>query len=182
MIDKQRQIGDLLRGADREIKNANLDLAMAYIHRIVELEIKNVYAKAYKERILSLLEAQGMTRLQAEQKAASIVPADLPVTKVEEGKPAAPPPPAIPVVKQSAAPAAQAAAAPVPAPARAPQLKPAAAAAVQKLKRSPAAVEAYRSMLLEIWRDGSINPEEQSRIDSMRDTFAITVDLVSDCH
>jgi len=174
MIDKQRQIGDLLRGADREIKNANLDLAMAYIHRIVELEIKNVYAKAYKERILSLLEAQGMTRLQAEQKAASIVPADLPVTKVEEGKPAAPPPPAIPVVKQSAAPAAQAAAAPVPAPARAPQLKPAAAAAVQKLKRSPAAVEAYRSMLLEIWRDGSINPEEQSRIDSMRDTFAIT--------
>lgn len=29
-------------------------------------------------------------------------------------------------------------------------------------------------MLMEIWKDGSVTPDEQTRIDSMRETFAIT--------
>lgn len=179
MIEKQRHIGDLLRAADREIKNSNLDLAMAYIHKIFELEVKNVYAKAYRERIISLMESQGMSRIQAEQKAASIVAADLPVAKTEEQKPAITPVVTVqPAVPQPSTKPAVLQPLPV-------QQKPAAivlqqpkpsAAPVQKIKRSAASTEAYRTLLLEIWKDGTINPEEQTRIDSMRDTFAISVE------
>ena len=39
---------------------------------------------------------------------------------------------------------------------------------------SPAALEAYRTLLTEIWSDGNVSNEEQSQIDSMKETFAIT--------
>jgi CheY-like chemotaxis protein len=176
MTDKQRHIGDLLRAADREIKNANLDLAMAYIHRIFELEMKNVYAKAYRERIVSLMEAQGMSRQQAEQKASSIVAAELPVAKTEEAAPPAPAPAAaVPVINQPPVPSPQPAVAQsVPAQPVRQRPAPQSAPNVLKVKRSSTATDAYRSMLLEIWKDGTISPEEQTRIDSMQDTFSIT--------
>jgi CheY-like chemotaxis protein len=179
MIEKQRHIGDLLRAADREIKNANLELAMAYILRIFELEVKNVYAKAYRERIISLMEAQGMTRAEAEQKASLIVSEDLPVVKQEEPKPAPPAPAVQPAPIPAPAPAPKPAAVTAPPAQAAPVQKSAPrppAAPSQKIQRSAAASDAYRTLLMEIWKDGSISPEEQTRVDSMRDTFAITAD------
>lgn len=185
-MEKQRHIGDLLRAADREIKNGNLELAMAHIRRIFELELKNIYAKAYHERIVSLMEAQGLTRLQAEQKAISIAPKDLsPVSEAPPAPVPAAPAPAAPAPKTQpqAAPqapaAAQRPAVPTPAPSRpsappVPSRVPPAPAPIQKIQRSAVASEAYRSLLMEIWKDGSIAPDEQQRIDAMRETFAIT--------
>jgi CheY-like chemotaxis protein len=186
MMEKQRHIGDLLRAADREIKNGNLELAMAHIRRIFELEVKNIYAKAYNERIVSLMEAQGLTRLQAEQKALSITPKDLPSTAETPPAPVPPPTPAAAPAPKSM-PAAQRQAAPTQTPAPAPsrpsappvpsRVPPASAPApVQKIQRSAVAAEAYRSLLMEIWKDGAIAPDEQQRIDAMRETFAITTE------
>lgn len=192
-----KQISDHLRTADKEIKAGNLDAAMGYINRIFELEQKNVYARAYKERIISLFEAQGLSRIDAEQRALrAVIPAPPPPTAGPETPPvavpvpppapkpvpppvrtAAPVPPPAPVpapqapAKQSAPPAPQksvpASSAPV-TPAVAPKLSP--------IRRSPVAAEAYKSLLMEIWKDGLISNDEQSRVDSMRDTFAIAQD------
>lgn len=178
-MEKQRHIGDLLRAADREIKNNNLEQAMGHIRRIFELEVKNIYAKAYHERIISLMEARGLTRIQAEQKAASILPADLNTAPAGTAPMAVPPavqnaPPAPPVQK-APAPAPPKPPAP-PAPSRPPSPPASAAPSVQPIKRSAVSSEAYRSLLLEIWKDGAISSEEQTRIDAMRETFAITAE------
>ncbi|MFA6456408.1 MAG: response regulator [Bacteroidota bacterium] len=195
MTEKQRHISDLLRSADREIKNGNLELAMAYILTIHELEVKNVYAKAYRERIISLFEAQGITRADAERKAALIKPMDLQSPKAEELK--SPPPEPLkqeppkyeppkqelPKVEQKRvgptvppAPSAIPVAQTPPVAPSVPKPAPPVSAPLHKIKRTAAAAEAYRSLLLEIWKDGAISPEEQTRIDSMQDTFAITPD------
>ncbi len=181
MMDKQRHIGDLLRAADREIKNNNLELAMGHIRRIFELELKNIYAKAYHERIISLMEGRGLTRIQAEQKAASILPVDL--NAAPESAPPVAVPPAVQHAPPAPAPPAQRAPAPVPpkpaaspAPSRPPVSTATAAPSVQPIKRSAVSSEAYRTLLLDIWKDGAIAPEEQQRIDAMRETFAITAE------
>lgn len=186
MNDKQKMLSDLLRSADKEIKNARYEDAMRYINKIVELDTKNVYAKAYKERIISLMEAQGIPRQEAERIASEAKLQDVPKPVVEEKpivkkeEPVVPPLPPVPP-KQEPVPQPKVEipmppkqeAVPVP-----PQTKKIPVQAPQKgqqtIKRTAAAQEAYRSLLMEIWKDGSITDEEQSRIDSMRETFAIT--------
>jgi CheY-like chemotaxis protein len=174
-----KTVGDHLRMADKEIKNGNLENAMGYINRVFQMEQKSVYAKAYRERIISLMEAQGMSRIDAEQRAyrATVIETTVP-------------PPAESIAVQ---PAVTQQSAPKPAPA--PETKPAPAASeINKvsaapspatktptgkfapIRRSVAASEAYKSLLMEIWKDGSVSTEEQSRIDSMRETFAITTE------
>lgn len=182
MNNKQLSIGEYLRNADKEIKGGKLTEAMCYINQIYDLDHNNIYAKAYKERIISLMEAQGTPRQEAERIAAE---SKFPPKPAE---PAATPPkeripevhtPEKPTVKAPSAPREQskrppaapaekiaATAPPVPTP---PVVRPV-------IKRTAAAAEAYRSLLLEIWKDGSISAEEQQRIDSMRETFAISVE------
>jgi CheY-like chemotaxis protein len=43
-------------------------------------------------------------------------------------------------------------------------------------KISDAVLEAYKTLLNEIWKDGSITPREQERVDTMREFFAISRD------
>ncbi len=201
-MSAQKNISDYLRMADKEIKNAQLEKAMGFINRIFALEQKNVYAKAYKERIISLMEAQGMSRADAEHKAAAATYVDEPAAEVKPVPPAAPaaePPPA--AVKERPVTAAP----PRPAPATFPPPPPkrpdpiiapipipdideikkqivpntpatTIAGGVHQIRRSAAASEAYRTLLLEIWKDGAISADEQTRIDSMRETFAISPD------
>lgn len=183
MVEKQRHIGDMLRAADREIKNDNLELALAYIKRIFELEVKNVYAKAYYERITSLFEAKGLSRIDAEQKAIGIQAKELKAQTSEPPK-ASPIAPASQKVVEKKTPPEKTQ--PVNTtqpdsqnkPPETPKAKPWATSSLQvnQIKRSAAASDAYRTLLLEIWKDGSIDPEEQSSVDSMRETFAITVE------
>lgn len=182
MINQQRHMGDLLRYADKEIKNANLDLAMAYIKKVYEIEPKNVYAKAYRERIISLYEAQGMARKDAELKVTNIQSADIPATSVENNTSSV----------QQVTPPVQKKLEPVPVvpppvqtekkqePKIVQQVQQAQTKKIeqkiQTIQRSAAASEAYRTLLMDIWKDGAISADEQQRIDSMRDTFAITLE------
>lgn len=173
-----KTVGDHLRMADKEIKNGNLENAMGYINRVFQMEQKSVYAKAYRERIISLMEAQGMSRIDAEQRAyrATVIETPAPAPAESTPAPAAPPPIAsktAPAQESKPAPAAPEAkkttSVPAP-PAKTPAGK------FTPIRRSAAASEAYRSLLMEIWKDGSVSTEEQSRIDSMRETFAISTE------
>ena len=178
MNDLQKNISDLLRLADKEIKNENLVQAMAYINKIFSIEQKNVYAKAYRERIISLMEAKGISRIDAEQRAFEAkfieqIPEqtkDIPKQKEEE------PHTATPIIEQ------------IPSIDTVPtkwkwvaqeehvnnkstiQNKP------HLIKRSIVASEAYKTLMMEIWSDGAITSDEQARVESMRETFAITQD------
>ncbi len=188
MNDNQKKLSDLLRSADKEIKNAKYEDAMRYINKIVELDAKNVYAKAYKERIISLMEAQGISRQEAERIAIEAklvetpkpVVAEKPTEKKQE--PAPPPAPqAVPKLEPVPQQKTEIRKPPAKEPSTvAPQPKGAAPPSSprnqQTIKRTAAAQEAYRTLLMEIWKDGSITDEEQMRIDSMRETFAITHD------
>ncbi len=187
MGESLKNISDYLRYADKEIKNSNLEMAMGYINKIFEKEQKNVYAKAYKERIISLMEAQGLSRAEAEKKAGEAKLIEAPATP-KEAEPI--PEPARPEIPKPA-PAEQkkvepkktepiVVVPPAPVVEAATQQKVVATVASpaipQQIKRSAAASEAYRTLLLEIWKDGAVTAEELARVDSMRETFAITPD------
>ncbi|MFA6540208.1 MAG: response regulator [Bacteroidota bacterium] len=166
--DKQKMISELLRNADKVIKVGNYEEAMRFINSVFDLDQKNVYAKAYKERIISLLELHGASKEEAERIAAQAKPVAVPP---EPEKPAPPKtPPSAPVVQKEVT-------QPQP-PVKKDEPKKAASESkhVRQIKRSPAALEAYRTLMMDIWKDGSITDEEQARVDSMRDTFAITQD------
>jgi CheY-like chemotaxis protein len=185
MNNKQLAVSENLRNADKEIKGGKLNEAMCFINQIFDLDKNNIYAKAYKERIISMMESQGTPRKDAERIAS------------EAKFPPKPPEPAAPVQSPAPAPAEQPSPKPAeasgknplpvqrpqqkketppPAPAEPPRTPKSVPNAHRQIKRTAAADEAYRSLLLEIWKDGSISDEEQQRIDSMRDTFAITPD------
>jgi CheY-like chemotaxis protein len=66
-IDNQRAVSELLRSADKSIKEGNLDSALAAISKVFEFDQRNVYARAYQERILSLKEMQIAARANAEK-------------------------------------------------------------------------------------------------------------------
>ncbi|GEM_PF-981624 len=173
--DKQKTISELLRNADKVIKAGKLEDAMRYINTVFELDGKNVYAKAYKGRIISLMEAQGISKEEAERIAAEaklIEPPPQPEPQPEPKKEA----PVRPKVEQPVK-KPEPASPPTP-PVHKVEPKSFATAAKEptRIRRSAAAVEAYKSLLMEIWKDGAITPDEQARVDSMRDTFAITHD------
>ncbi len=176
MNELQKNISDFLRLADKEIKNANLEQAMACINKIFALEAKNVYAKAYRERIISLMEAKGISRADAEQKMLEAKFTEqfpepikeIPKPKAEEPKIATPlivpiPIPIIDTIPKKTQSASQ-------------ERKPAIPTKHHPIKRSVVASEAYKTLLMEIWNDGAITSDEQSRVESMRETFAITHD------
>jgi CheY-like chemotaxis protein len=179
MTKNQKSISDFLRLADKEIKNANLEEAMKYINKIFSLEPKNVYGKAYRERIISLMEAKGISRIDAERKTLEAkfseqIPdqiKEIPKIETEESKQANP------VVEPIRSPKADSA------PTKWKWVKqeqqidtPKSEVKHNLIKRSAVASEAYKTLLMEIWSDGAITVDEQSRVESMRETFAITPD------
>ena len=178
-----KNISDFLRFADKEIKNNNLEAAMGFINKIFELDQKNVYGKAYKERIISLMEAQGVPRTEAEQRAANAKYVEPPVLQhVEPPKPEPVvkevPQPQKPILEQKKSEPAAAPAPPPPSlrPQIVKQPAPSDQAKYTQIRRSAAAGDAYKTLLMESWKDGSVTADEQSRINSMRETFAITIE------
>ncbi len=151
----RRTISELLKSADRSIKEGNLDGSLGFIDRVFEIDARNIYARAYKERILALKDAQAKEK-EAENKktAEKPVPATVPAEKKTEEK-------AKPIVAEKAAPTI--------AP-KTPQSKP----GKLHIPRSPAALDAYKTLLVEIWQDGNVSSDEQSQIDSMKETFEIS--------
>ncbi|HTY12194.1 MAG TPA: response regulator [Bacteroidota bacterium] len=153
--NNRRAISELLKSADRSIKDNNLDAALGFIERVFEIEQRNVYARAYKERILALKDAE------AKDLAATIKkdPASVKTAPPAEKKKAEEPIPLDLPVK--------------PAPVPRPKTSLPKTAGLH-IPHSPAALEAYRTLLTEIWSDGNVSADEQAQIDSMKDTFEIT--------
>lgn len=136
---KKENIGDLLRNVDKVIKSGNHDEAFDLVEKILEINPKNIYAKAYRERIEAL---------RSEAKA----------------KPAAPIPP-VPTLPSQIA---------VPSDPRPESTKTPVIPSKVEQKMSEAVLEAYKTLLSEIWKDGIITPIERERLQSMREFFAIT--------
>ena len=151
----RRSISELLKSADRSIKDGNLDAALGFMERVFEIDARNIYARAYKERILALKDAQAKEAESEKKKAAEKpAPAAVPAAKKTEEK-------AKLVVAEKAAPTFSP---------KTPQSKP----GNLHIPRSPAALDAYKTLLVEIWVDGNVSSEEQSHIDSMKETFEIS--------
>jgi len=152
----RRAISELLKSADRAIKENNLDGALNFIDKVFGIEQRNVYARAYRERILALREAEAKDKASVEKK---VQPPPQKATPAAEKKKTDVPVAAAEEKKASSAPSLP------PSPQKIASLH---------LPHSPAALEAYRTLLTEIWADGNVSVEEQSQIDSMKETFAIT--------
>lgn len=217
-------MSELLRSADKSIKDGNLDLALAAISRVFEFDPRNVYARAYQERILSLKESQIAAKAHAEKLAAENAKAvmELESAKAQavESESAAPQEPQ-PAETESTEPQSQELpqmrepepatdAAPVTdaVPAtnaeqdesapydsvsetlthEAPPPSPVDTAAAQTpvtlevplqppfdfMKHTPALLQAYKTLLSEVWENGVITDEDRERVRAMRDSFAIT--------
>jgi len=157
--DVRRTISELLKSADRSIKDGNLDAALGFMERVFEIDARNIYARAYKERILALKDAQAKEKdkeKEAEKKEAAEkpTPAAVPTVKKTEEK-------AKPVVAEKATPTFSP---------KTQQTK----AGKLHIPRSPAGLDAYKTLLVEIWQDGNVSIEEQSQINSMKETFDIS--------
>ena len=142
-------ISELLRSADHAIKEGKLALALDIVTRVFEIDARNIYAMAYRERILYLTEVAAKEQAQKQMESAAKPPITVP-SDTEKKKPET----------VSYSPSYQ------PSPPDAKKISP--------IKKSPAAIDAYRSLLAEVWEDGNISTAEQQRIESMQDTFDIT--------
>lgn len=145
MTTRTENIGELLRRVDKEIKEGRLSEAAHLIDTILELNPKNIYARAYRERIEEL------------QKALITAPPPSAVTPA-----AAVPEPAVH-------------ASPAPAPTT-PEPVSNIIPMTRQQKLSDASLEAYKTLLNEIWRDGAISPLEEERVQNFREIFAISQD------
>jgi CheY-like chemotaxis protein len=137
MKPSKENISELLRTVDKVIKAGKLDEADTVIGTILELSPKNIYARAYRERIEELRTETLAKHKQTEQ----TVPA--------------PPSPAAEVPSASAV---------VIIPSK------------HQQKLSDAVIEAYKTLLNELWKDGDFPPLEQERVNTMREFFAISQD------
>lgn len=126
----KQNVSELLRRVDKVIKSGTLDEAATIINTILQISPKNIYARAYLERIEEL-------RKERSSPVPVSVPEPLPAAPVETVR-------VIPSKSQ------------------------------QKL--SDAVIEAYKTLLTEIWKDGDISPMEHERVQSMRESFAISQD------
>jgi CheY-like chemotaxis protein len=52
--ERKLRINSLLRRVDEDVKNKEYDVALEKLRRVYQLDIKNIYARAYEERILAL--------------------------------------------------------------------------------------------------------------------------------
>lgn len=188
--ENQRAVSELLRSADKAIKEGNLDNALTAIGKVFEFDPRNVYARAYQERILSLKESQVAARLQAEKAAQHArqqqesakehaASAPLPTATAQSAEPPAtmPQPTADPLTPEPAVRTAPVHEQPVP-PAQTPvtleiPLQPS-GRSFDFVKHTPALLEAYRTLLSEAWTGGGVTESEEERMRAMRESFGIT--------
>jgi CheY-like chemotaxis protein len=69
--DKIARVSVLLRQVDEDVKTQNLDQALERIRKVYEYDIKNIYARAYEERILVMMmeKDRKAVMIEAEKKA-----------------------------------------------------------------------------------------------------------------
>lgn len=129
-MSTQGSVSDSLKAIDKLIKSGNLHEAETRLETIIQANPKNIYARAYKERLTELLQAQ------AHQQAA---PEPTPVLPVSE--PIRTTPSVTPITSH---------------------------------KFSSAITTAYRTLLNEVWKDGTLTSDERTQLQTMRDLLGIT--------
>ncbi|MBP8975874.1 MAG: response regulator [Bacteroidetes bacterium] len=77
--EKLRRISALLHQVDEDVKAKNLESALEKIRQVYEFDIKNIYARAYEERILVMMMERDREQVmkEAEQKAAEKIDAEV---------------------------------------------------------------------------------------------------------
>ncbi|MCK9408596.1 MAG: response regulator [Bacteriovoracaceae bacterium] len=138
MKPSHENIGELLRSVDAVIKSGDLQKASILIDTILELNPRNVYARAYRERI------EELEKLSVKKSTSS---------------PAATPP-IVPSLDDDRHKDSMARVIP----------------SKYEQKLSAAVLEAYKTLLNEIWRDGDVTPLEVERMYSMREFFDISLE------
>jgi CheY-like chemotaxis protein len=162
MRDKTNEIRELLISADKLIRAQKLGEALEAIDKVCTLDVRNVYARAYGERIKYLLSQQPhqetpVKRTTEEKK--DIASPHSEIQKTEQRKQEKTSPDnslkrSDNVLKSKS---------------EAPKI-------VGQFRRSAAMFDAYKALLTDIWKDGIVASEEQTRIDSMRETFDVSID------
>jgi CheY-like chemotaxis protein len=146
-------ISELLKSADRAIRDNKLTQAFDFINKVFEIDQRNIYALAYRERLLYLTEAAAKEQARKEKLAEEEKAAQPPEPPKKKSEPA----PSGPATSQRSTKSVHEKAEP----------------SFHPIHKSPAAIEAYRRLLAEVWEDGDVDASEQARIDSMRETFEI---------
>ena len=77
--DIKTRVNQQLRLADESVKNKQYDQALLIVRKVYSIDMKNMYARAYEERILALKleEDRGRLALEAEQKAEAKIETEL---------------------------------------------------------------------------------------------------------
>lgn len=136
-------VGELLKTVDAFIKSGRLQEASVQIDRVIQVESKNVYIRAYQERIAELLKA--LPQEPTQKNPPSPVDSTKKIETVETLKP------------------------PVPNAVSVPSSSP-----VQTRKLTSAITLAYKTLLHEIWKDGTLTAEERQRLQNMREVLGIS--------
>jgi CheY-like chemotaxis protein len=73
--ERMTRVSALLRQVDEDVRGKNLESALDHIRKVYEFDIKNVYARAYEERILIMMmeKEREAAVLEAKQQAAAQV-------------------------------------------------------------------------------------------------------------
>jgi CheY-like chemotaxis protein len=64
--ERKLRINSLLRRVDEDVKNHEYDVALEKLRRVYSLDVKNIYARAYEERILALKMEKERETIKAE--------------------------------------------------------------------------------------------------------------------
>ncbi len=73
------RVNQLLRQADELVKSKQYEQALLSVRKVYSIDVKNMYARAYEERILALKLEEDRDRLarEAEQKAEAKIESEL---------------------------------------------------------------------------------------------------------
>jgi CheY-like chemotaxis protein len=66
MAERKLRINSLLRRVDEDVKNKEYEVALEKLRRVYQLDVKNIYARAYEERILALIMEKERESVKAE--------------------------------------------------------------------------------------------------------------------
>lgn len=181
--DAKKRASEVLKRVDLLLRQGNLESALLESRHVKEIDPRNVYALAFEERIMSLLdqrekeaarkaqeseaeahrrqEEEERQRLEKERKAAELRE----IARHEAARRLA--------AKQSAAATAKPAAT-HPAPPPEPKPPSAQPSLLESLRKQMDGFRSYRAALVEVWSDGAASPEEQQWLAVLRETLAIS--------
>ncbi len=185
--DAKKRASEVLKRVDLLLRQGDLESALLESRRVKEIDPRNVYALAFEERILNLLdhrekaqaqkvqeseaeairrqEEEERQRLEKERKAAELRE----IARREAARRVAAqdtePAPAPPAAQKSTSP---------PPMAPRPAMPPTGTSLLDTLRKQMDGFNTYRAALVEVWEDGAAQSEEQQWLAILRETLSIS--------